>query len=221
MIREHHLRVERTARYATAGEPGPGVRELWIACHGFGQLASRFVRSLEPFASEERIVAAPEALNRFYLDPPTTPADAARRRVGATWMTREDREAEIADYVDYLDRLHEHLRSACPDASLSMLGFSQGVATVCRWAAFGHARAARLVLWSGPVPPDLDLARLAARVGDTRVTIVAGAADAIVAAADAEADAARLRAAAVPCDVVRHDGGHAIDPDVLARFAMA
>ena len=78
MIREHHLRVERTARYATVGEPGESVRELWIACHGFGQLASRFLRPFESFAAEGRMVAAPEALNRFYLDRPTEVADAAR-----------------------------------------------------------------------------------------------------------------------------------------------
>ena len=39
--RELHLTVPRTARYWTLGEPGPGLRQVWIACHGYGQLAAR------------------------------------------------------------------------------------------------------------------------------------------------------------------------------------
>ena len=48
--REHHLTVPRSARYAVLGEPGPHVRTLWIAIHGYGQLAARFARRCGPLA---------------------------------------------------------------------------------------------------------------------------------------------------------------------------
>ncbi|MDE3054320.1 MAG: phospholipase, partial [Gemmatimonadota bacterium] len=85
---EHHLRVRRTARFHSLGEFGPGVREIWIACHGYGQLAGRFLRHFRAAAHPERLIVAPEALSRFYLDNALPHGPDAR--VGATWMTRED-----------------------------------------------------------------------------------------------------------------------------------
>src|SRR2546425_9676771 len=73
-------------------------------CHGSGQLAARSLRHFEPLADGTRLVVAPEALSRFYLEDTTVPAK--ERKVGATWMTRENRLSEIDDYVRYLDALH-------------------------------------------------------------------------------------------------------------------
>lgn len=99
---------------------------------------------------------APEALSRFYLQHPTQ-AGAAHTRVGATWMTREDREAEIADHVSYLDLLCDSILAQCGAARprIHVLGFSQGVATATRWLAHGRTRADHLVLWAGRIPADL------------------------------------------------------------------
>src|ERR1051325_10016453 len=49
-----------------------------------------------------RRLVAPEGLSRFYLS-----ERATERRVGASWMTREDRLAEIADYLGYLDAVYD------------------------------------------------------------------------------------------------------------------
>ena len=65
--REHHIRIGRSARWYALGEPGPGVREIWLAVHGYGQLARDFLETLRPIASFERFIVAPEALSRFYL----------------------------------------------------------------------------------------------------------------------------------------------------------
>ncbi len=100
---ERHIRVTRTARVQLLGNPGPLVGEIWFGCHGYGQLASDLARQLEVLHAPDRLVVVPEALSRFYLDP--LDRRASERRVGATWMTREDREAEISDYVSYLDTL--------------------------------------------------------------------------------------------------------------------
>ena len=109
-MREEHLTVQRTARYYTLGAAGPGLRQLVVACHGYGQLAGRFIRHFAPLDDGSRLVVAPEALSRFYLDEPGT-APAAERRVGACWMTREDRLHEIDDYVRYLDALYARVTS--------------------------------------------------------------------------------------------------------------
>ena len=59
------LEVPRTARYYTVGDRGT-ARSVWLAVHGYGQLAGYFARHFAPHA-EGRLVVAPEALSRFYV----------------------------------------------------------------------------------------------------------------------------------------------------------
>ncbi len=90
-------------------------------------------------ATDDTLVVAPEAMNRFYLVTPTS-APARDRPVGATWMTREDRDSEIADYVEYLDALFDEVASDAANggARVNVIGFSQGAATATRWVAHGR-----------------------------------------------------------------------------------
>src|SRR5690349_17842894 len=100
-MQEHHISLSRTARYFTLGNSSSGVGEVWFACHGYGQLAGRFLAKLRVLDDGRRYLVAPEGLSRFYLSESPT-----ERRVGASWMTREDRLAEIDDYVRYLDAVY-------------------------------------------------------------------------------------------------------------------
>src|SRR5688572_17917874 len=97
-MHEHHLRVQRTARYYALGSVGAHVRCIWVVLHGYGQLAASLLSRCAPLAGDDTLVVAPEALSRFYLAP-VSPADHRNAKVGASWMTREARESEIADYV--------------------------------------------------------------------------------------------------------------------------
>lgn len=216
----HHLSVPRTARYYTIGRQSAAVTDVWIVCHGYGQLAAAFVAPFERIAAESRLIIAPEALSRFYLDRSRLTNDPAPR-VGATWMTREDRESEIADYVDYLEHLasevRRHLSGAGP--RIVVLGFSQGTATVCRWLASSDLRADQLVLWSGGIPPELDVATWSARLHGAALTLVAGENDEMVPASAVVAEGERLSAAGVAFNLLRYPGGHRVDADALTRLA--
>lgn len=217
---EHHLRVRRTARYHTLGNPSAPARELWIVCHGYGQLAGRFIRHFRPIAHPDRLIVAPEALSRFYLD--STPPHGPDARIGATWMTREDRDSEIADYVEYLDAiaaLFAAPRGAGQRPRLVAFGFSQGVATVMRWLALGQTRADRLIGWSGSVPPDLDLTAASNRFGADPVTYACGDHDEFFDAARIAQQTGALTAAGIPHRFVSFTGAHAIDADTLVRVA--
>src|SRR5438034_9250029 len=127
----------RAALYVSLGSSrGAGV--VGFACHGYWQLASRFLEKLRVLDDGTRFIVAPEGLSRFYLiESPT------ERRVGASWMTREDRLHEIDDYVRYLDALYRTVASG--QATVTVLGFSQGTATACRWTALGTSRIDRLI----------------------------------------------------------------------------
>ncbi len=212
----HHLRVERTARYFTLGAENADVRAIWFVLHGYGQLAGRFVRFFADVATAGALVVAPEALNRFYLTSPEN-VPARDRPVGATWMTREDRESEISDYVEYLDALYDEITSTRP-VPVTALGFSQGAATATRWLINGRSRLEHLVLWGGTMPPETDFARSAARLRDTRITLVAGTRDQYISDEVVAAERTRLETAGVACEVIRFDGGHVISRSVFPRL---
>ena len=221
-MEEHHLKVSRMARYFTLGGGGGGgaSREVWFACHGYGQLASRFLEKLRVLDDGRRYLVAPEGLSRFYLsDSPT------ERRVGASWMTREDRLAEIEDYVRYLDAVHDEVFGSLDRAQVTVhaLGFSQGAASVSRWTALGKARIDRLVLWGGELPPDLDLGLepAAGRLRAARLALVYGRKDQFITSKVVAGIAARLRQHAIPYEEIAFAGGHELDDAVLRSLGTA
>lgn len=220
-ITTHDIVVPRTARYATLGPTHGFPRELWIVCHGYGQLAERFLRQFAPLDDGSRLIVAPEALSRFYLDPIPMRRQDPAPRIGATWMTREARDSEIADYVAYLERVFTEVRHPLAGAAprIVVLGFSQGTATVSRWLATSAHRADQLVLWGGTIPPELDLADWAAHLHGAPITLVVGEDDEMVPASAMAADAERLSAAGVAFELQRYPGGHTIDPAALIALA--
>ena len=219
-MREHHIPVTRTARYYTLGKEQGRPRQVWFVCHGYGQLAADFVGGFSALDDGDRLIVAPEALNRFYLESPERPHTASDK-IGATWMTREDRLTEIDDYVRYLDALHAHILGSAdrPTADVRVLGFSQGAATAARWMAFGSAEVTEVILWGSFPPHDLDLESVRRSLGRQRLTLVVGTRDRYASAAVASEHQARLQAHGVDCRVVTFEGGHRLDDETLRRLA--
>ena len=225
LVPTHEIPTRRTARYVTLGGgsgSGQAVREVWLACHGYGQLAERWSRHFQPLARPDRLVLVPEALSRFYLD-------RNYQRVGASWMTREAREAEIADQIHYLDRV---VRESCEregadprTVRLVAFGFSQGTATVCRWlersplAASRETRAHRLILWGGRLPTDLDLANEKPWMERADVVLVAGDRDPIATPGRVIQQEKLLGEAGIGHRTVSYPGEHRLNARVLAALA--
>ena len=216
-IREHHVTTARTARYYTTGGTGSALAAVWFVIHGYGQLAAYFLQHFERLArSGPRLIVAPEALSRFYLQ-------NGYGRVGASWMTREDRTREIADYVRYLDGVHEAVFAeagvARQDVRVHVLGFSQGCPTATRWSVLGRHRPDRLILWAGDVPHDLDLAAHAEALRGLDLTLVYGSEDEYISAERVAKEEARLGTHRIPYQKVTFDGPHRLDAEVLEQLA--
>lgn len=218
-MHEQFLTVRRTARYYSTGAPAPSARDVWFVLHGYGQLAADFLKPFERLPGDEsRCVVAPEALNRFYLVAPAN-TRAADRPVGATWMTRVEREHEIEDYVAYLDALYEHVIEG-RKPFVRVLGFSQGVATAARWVALGRARIDQLICWGGTLPDEIDLTLLARRLS-APLRLVVGEKDAFATPDVVAREEARLRDSGVAYELTRFPGGHALNRAVLSELAAS
>jgi predicted esterase len=215
-LREHHIPVSRTARYCTLGDPAGSARELWYVLHGYAQLAARFLRRFAALDDGSRLIVAPEALSRFYVERPGR--SHAQAPIGASWMTREDRLSEIDDYIRYLDALHAQIMQplAGSHPRITVLGFSQGAATAARWIERGSIHADRLILWGGLLPPDLDLDAGADAFRSLELVVVAGDSDAHVLPASLADQRERFAKHGLQAREVSYPGGHEVSGEALA-----
>lgn len=205
------------ARYFTAGKLDTKTRQVWIIFHGYGQLAQYFSKKFEPLAAENIYIIAPEGLSRFYLSE-LTEQGRFDNKVGATWMTRENRQMDIDNYIRYLDAVYENELSSFPNVSVTLFGFSQGCATVCRWAVEGKAKFDRLILWAGLFPPDMNFDKGHAVLADKKTIMVVGDKDHFLTTeriAEFDELAGKLQ---IKPDKISFPGKHEIITDVLRQF---
>lgn len=142
--------------------------EVWMVLHGYGQLASFFLRKFNPLFRENRLIVAPEGINRFYQE-------GVSGRVGANWMTRHERETDIQNGMNYLNAVMQHnLESFKTTPKINVLGFSQGAATASRWVAQSPLTISKLVLWGGGVAYDIDRQCFAKKTSETQVIVALG-----------------------------------------------
>ncbi len=215
---ERHIQVVRTARFFQLGELCDATTQLWFVCHGYRQLANRFIRRFAGVVEVGGVVVAPEALSRFYIDP-APGRHGAEIRVGASWMTRTDRKNEVRDYVRYLDGLAARVLVGNGNRrrpKTVVLGFSQGAHTAARWAALGTTVADELVLWGEYLPPD---PKIEDRLAGTRVTLVFGDEDPASQPEYQRRQDERLAAAGIAPERRSFRGGHRVDPDVVRALA--
>lgn len=149
MSKEHYINITHQAKYSTIGKLDSTTKQVWFVLHGYGQLSQYFIRKFSLLSDNNQFVIAPEALSRFYLN-------GHDGRVGATWMTKEDRLKDIENYIGYLNHLYDSF-NLDTNVEVTVVGFSQGAATASRWLSYGHVRAHRLLLWAGIFPPDMEV----------------------------------------------------------------
>ena len=165
-MEEARIKVSKTARYFISGNSKTPKR-IWFVLHGYGQSAAYFAQNFKKIASQEDCIIAPEGLSRFYTD-------GVSGRVGASWMTKEDRWAEIEDYVQYLEALREQVLSQSTndkETQLILLGFSQGASTAWRWYKHAATDFTHLIFWTGTTPDPVG-EPLPKKIGRTQTHVV-------------------------------------------------
>ncbi len=143
------IQTSKTARYILSTEPSKEIKHIWIVCHGYGQSAVGFLNWFKPIFCEDTLIVAPEGLSKFYWE-------GFNGKVVSSWMTKENREEEIIDYVNFIETIVNELKPKLNgDVKFNALGFSQGTATIARWANHTSIKLSSIHMWSGQFPDDL------------------------------------------------------------------
>ena len=170
-MESHSIYTEQTAHYYSFGKLGSKTKELWIVCHGYGQLASFFIQKFKHLNKNDRYIVAPEGLNRFYIE-------GFEGRVGANWMTKEKRLDEINDYCKFIEKLTNNIMTkAHYKCKIITLGFSQGTTTISRWLLKTKFKIDSVILWGGKIGNDFDYEIYNKKHQDTKNYIVFGIKD--------------------------------------------
>ncbi len=208
---EHHLQVKRTARYYTIGELNEQTKQIWFVLHGYGQMAQYFIRKFEVLNDGQTLIVAPEALSRFYLN-------GVSGRVGATWMTKEDRQSEIDDYVLYLNELCETIVANDSKIVVNVLGFSQGTATALRWINNGKVRPKNLIIWAGYFGKGLGDVVEEGKLDEIKTHFVYGTKDEYLGQIDLNAYHADVLSIVPDAIITSFEGTHTIDEATLLKI---
>jgi len=142
------IKSTKTFRYSTIGKPETAKTIIYVL-HGYGQLSEYFIRKFDEL-KEEYFIVAPEGMHRFYLK-------GSSGRVGASWMTKEDRINDISDNLNWLNQLDVEMASKYQFDKKIILGFSQGGATAIRWFYNNQFKIDQLIIWAAVFPPDLNI----------------------------------------------------------------
>ncbi len=213
-MNEVNFNFSYKARYCQLGEINAQTRSLWFVCHGYAQLAPYFIKNFEVLDQGENCIIAPEGLSRFYLN-------GFVGRVGATWMTKEDRLNDIKNYVNYLDAVYEHVtkNQELNNIQIKLLGFSQGVATICRWATQSQYYFDQLILWAGIIPPDLNHQQVQQRLSQKPILVVYGNNDPYIKPPELHEQQRILEELNLHPTMKQFDGEHVIHQEMLKEIA--
>lgn len=209
-MQEGQIMINRTARYYILSDNSLPIREVWIVLHGYGQLAQDFIKTFESVLKPGVCIVAPEALSRFYIS-------HHKKTIGASWMTSEFREAEIADYSNYLTQVyHEVCRTRMIGVhKLILMGFSQGVATLFRWLTTSNISVNHIIAWAGSIPSEL--AEKESFIERMKIDsyVIYGQQDGIVTAEEQATSIAFIEKHHLPYRIIFFGGRHQVDEKTL------
>ena len=211
---EKSIQIQINAKYHTQGYLGHQTKHIWFVLHGYGQLAEFFIKKFDFLDKETNYVIAPQGLNKFYLK-------EFSGRVGANWMTKEDRINEIANYISYLDAVYEHELKEMQhqitnkEIQVNLFAFSQGCSTASRWLTYTKFQFGRMLLWAGEIPQDVIDNPI---FKTTPLQLVYGNQDELIKTEFVTTFLARLKQHELSPEIINFDGKHEVDETLLKKI---
>lgn len=144
---EKQVSYTATNSYSTLNTITENTKNVWIVFHGMGYLSKYFIKYFSKLNADENYIIAPQAPSKYYQD-------KTFKRVGASWLTRENTLVETENILNYVDGIFKN-EIADKVPNLIVLGYSQGVSIAARWVAKRKIQCSKLILHSGGIPNEL------------------------------------------------------------------
>ena len=208
------ISISKTGKYSQIGKCSKKINNVWIVLHGYGMLSEYFVKKFECIINETTLVIAPEATNRFYLG-------NNYNRVGASWMTKLDREQEIRDNILFLDKLFSIIKKEIghDNFKLNTLGFSQGGPALVRWLMSNKLNTNSLILWGSDIPKDSLVTENKSRWNSINLKIVIGKNDEYINEEKKQEFVGVVKSYGLKYDLIEYEGSHKIIEEELKKIA--
>lgn len=174
--------------------------------------ALNFLQEFKKLESENLLIISPEGLSRFYTK-------GFYGNIGASWMTSEDRENEIKDYVNYLDEVYKEVITNFENTpKVTLLGFSQGGATASRWAVNGNVKADRLIIHSSDIPKDINFEKMKTISDKLKINYIYGDEDKSVRKENYEKSIELLKEKNINFESDVFEGGHEVNIECVKKI---
>ena len=208
------ISIVKTHKYSQLGEFSKKTNTVWIVLHGYGMLSEYFIKKFECILNDRTVVIAPEGSNRFYLE-------NNYYRVGASWMTKLDKEKDIEDNISFIQTLYSNIIDEIGHTNfkLNTLGFSQGGATLVRWIMSNSITIDSLILWGSDIPKDCLTKEKKSRWSLIDVKLVIGNQDEYINEKNKQKVIDLISSYGLKYELVEYEGSHKIIEKELEKIA--
>ncbi len=205
--KEKEVSYQATNTYSTLNNINPKTKNVWLVFHGIGYLSRYFIRLFESFNTEENYFIAPQAPSKYYKG-------EDYRRVGSSWLTKENTQTETENVLSYIDSIiaQEKIPN---DVRFIILGYSQGVSIASRWLAKRKVHCDAFVMISGGFPKELKKDDFTFLNNTTKITHIVGEKDPYFEIEKVAAEKERVQQILPQINFRTHQGGHELDPKTL------
>ncbi|MBA3706662.1 MAG: hypothetical protein H0W84_12405 [Bacteroidetes bacterium] len=214
-MQQKNIIIPKTARYFMLGEANEHIETIWFVCHGYAQLANYFIKNFEAIKTDKNLIVAPEGLHRFYWQ-------GFSGKIVASWMTKEDRNEDIKDYINYLDAVYTEVlkpfRRKNKKVKINIFGFSQGAGTVCRWIESKKYSIDNLILWAGVFPVDINFEMSKQFFNSFQTYLVIGDNDEFISEQEVQIRETVMRDNDIKYQLIRFKGKHEINREILLQL---
>lgn len=216
MSREKQVSYQITNTYSVLNEFTENTKNIWLVCHGIGYLSRYFIRHFNHLNPSENYIIAPQAQSKYYLK-------SDYRHVGASWLTRENTEADIENVLNYLDEVYvEEIlskKNMPKTPNLIIFGYSQGVSVATRFLARRKIKCNQLILHSGKIPAEISAEDLEF-LKDTNVTYLYGTEDEYLKKGIIKVEEERMKSLFPKnFEIITYNGGHEFNTEIIEKLS--
>ena len=212
-MEKKNISISKKARYFQLGKISEQTKTIWFVFHGYGMLSQYFIKKFKSLENNQTVIISPEALSRFYIG-------ENYDRVGASWITKEDKINDIDDNNNYLNSLFQSTTKNINLNSINIhvLGFSQGGATACRWILNSSIKINSLALWGADIPIDCLSENNRGKWNQFKTTLIVGKRDEFISDENKKEFTKILNAYNLDYELIEYNGTHKIIEEVLIDY---